>query len=299
MFSHCSGLTSLNLKGLDTSHVFSMMGMFSSCSSLKTLDLSTFKISPYIINMNMFDNCTNLAQIKIPVMPVSTYLPGYYGRDAYIWKNSQGKVCTEIEESDIPTIYTRYLATENNKSNQDMSGDGNMSVSKGTILTIASNQAQFKVTSSDAKNPTVEYKALTKAGKKKKTISIPEYISYKGVKYRVTSVASKCFKNNKKLTNVKISSSITKIGNSAFEGCTNLKTATIGKGLKTIGKNAFKNCKSLKKLTLKGTKLKSVGKTALKGVNAKCRIKVPAKKVKAYKKVFKGKGQKASVKITK
>ena len=180
-----------------------------------------------------------------------------------------------------------------NKDNQDVVPE-----KKGSIITY-SNMAQFKVTSSDAKNPTVEYKALTKAGKKKKTISIPEYISYKGVKYRVTSVASKCFKNNKKLTNVKISSSITKIGNSAFEGCTNLKTATIGKGLKTIGKNAFKNCKSLKKLTLKGTKLKSVGKTALKGVNAKCKIKVPAKKVKAYKKVFKGKGQKASVKITK
>ena len=169
----------------------------------------------------------------------------------------------------------------------------------GTVITLQDNVEKFKVTSSDAKNPTVEYKALTKAGNKKKTISIPEYISYKGVKYRVTSVASKCFKNNKKLTNVKISSSITKIGNSAFEGCTNLKTATVGKGLKTIGKNAFKNCKSLKKLTLKGTKLKSVGRTALKGVNAKCRIKVPAKKVAAYKKVFKGKGQKASVKIIK
>ena len=74
---------------------------------------------------------------------------------------------------------------------------------------------------------------------------------------------------------------------------------TVGKGLKAIGKNVFKNCKSLKKITLKSTKLKTVGKTALKGVNAKCKIKVPAKKVNAYKKMFKGKGQKLSVKVIK
>ena len=170
---------------------------------------------------------------------------------------------------------------------------------KGTFLTIEAGQAQFKVTSSDPKDPTVEYAGLTTSSKKKKTVSIPEYVSYNGVKYRVTSVAAKCFKNNKKLNTVKIAGSITKIGNSAFEGCSNLKTVTVGKGLKAIGKNVFKNCKSLKKITLKSTKLKTVGKTTLKGVNAKCRIKVPAKKVKAYQKLFKGKGQKASVKIIK
>ena len=190
---------------------------------------------------------------------------------------------------------------------EDINGDGKYDRTvlseKNNIIKLNSKiivgKGLYKIASVDNINPTVEYMGTTASGKKKKTVSIPEYVSYNGVKYRVTSVAAKCFKNNKKLTNIKIASSITKIGNSAFEGCSNLKTVTVGKGLKAIGKNVFKNCKSLKKITLKSTKLKTVGKTTLKGVNAKCRIKVPAKKVKAYQKLFKGKGQKASVKVIK
>ena len=150
--------------------------------------------------------------------------------------------------------YTRYAKTtagpndadnnDPNKNNQNSTeqGGGNPAA-KGTVLTIGASQAQYKVTSSDAKNPTVEYKGLTNAGKKKKTITIPTYVTYNGIKYKVTSIAAKCFKNNKEL--------------------------------------------------------KSVGKTVLKGRNAKCKIKVPSSKVKAYKQVFKSKGQKFTVKIAK
>ena len=262
--------------------------VFWGCESLTTISMPA---SVCKIEKNAFQKCNVLRDI-------------YYGGTEGQWNKliADKKL---FEEGITPKIYFNTKnsspspAPSSTPSQKPDGADVIKTQSVGTVITLRGNVGKFKVTSSDAKNPAVEYKALTKAGKKKKTISIPEYISYKGVKYRVTSVASKCFKNNKKLTNVKISSSITKIGDSAFEGCTNLKTATIGKGLKTIGKNAFKNCKSLKKLTLKGTKLKSVGKTAMKGVNAKCRIKVPVKKVTAYKKVFKGKGQKASVKITK
>ena len=166
----------------------------------------------------------------------------------------------------------------------------------GTTITTKKEMGKFKVTSTDSKNPTVEYVGPTAAGKKKKTITIPEYITYNGVKYRVTSVAAKSFKNNKKVTAVKISSSITTIGKSAFEGCIKLKTITMGKSIKTIGKNAFKNCKSLKTITIKSTKLKTVDKSAFKGVNKKCVIKVPKKMLKKYQKLFKKKGIKLKVK---
>lgn len=205
-----------------------------------------------------------------------------------------------FEKCSAQVIYPQKKADINKTEKQPDSGSETVNPAiRGTVFTVAESQAKFKVTGSDAENPTVEYAGLTASGKKKKTVSIPEYVSYNGVKYHVTSVAEKCFKNNKKLTSVKIPDSVTKIGNSAFEGCSSLKTVTVGKGLKAIGKNVFKNCKSLKKITLKSTKLKTVGKTTLKGVNAKCRIKVSAKKVKAYKKLFKGKVQKASVKIIK
>lgn len=168
---------------------------------------------------------------------------------------------------------------------------------KGTQITDVASSGKYVVTNSNATNPTVSYTGTT--NKNKKSITVPEYITYKNVKYKVTSVKTKSFKGNKKLTTVKIASNITQIGNNAFENCTNLKTVTVGKGLKTIGKNAFKNCKKLKKITIKSTKLKSVGKNAFKRINAKCKIKVPSKKLKAYKKLMKNKGQKSTVKITK
>ena len=64
-----------------------------------------------------------------------------------------------------------------------------------------------------------------------------------------------------------------------------------------IGSKAFANCKKLKKITITGKNLKKVGKKALKGIYKKCVIKVPKAKKKAYKKLFKGKGQAKSVKI--
>lgn len=337
MFSGCTNLDTLDISNFDTAQVTDMESMFDNCCSLKTLDISNFNTDS-IKNtdremMTLFKQ-SDLECIKIPAnFRATLYFPATISMDGkiivdyrYAWKDENEKYCYMATKNlSTPMTYTRCdLPVRSDSSpspapttppsvkpapspaptspipsqKPDEAGNAHMQP-VGTTITLSGNVGKFKVTSSDANNPTVEYKALTKAGKKKKTISIPEYISYKGVKYRVTSVASKCFKNNKKLTNVKTSSSITKIGDSAFEGCTNLKTATIGKGLKTIGKNVFKNCKSLKKLTLKGTKLKSVGKAALKGVNAKCKIKVPSKKLKSYKQLFKGKGQRASVKITK
>lgn len=66
-----------------------------------------------------------------------------------------------------------------------------------------------------------------------------------------------------------------------------------------IGKNAFSGCSKLKKLTIKTTKLtsKTVGAKAFKGVNGKATIKVPKKKLSAYKTLFKSKGAGKNVKI--
>lgn len=167
---------------------------------------------------------------------------------------------------------------------------------KGTTITTEKKTDKFKVTSTSSTKPTVEYTGVSKKGKKKKTIVIPETVTYNNVQYAVTGVAPKSFKNNKKVLAVEVAQNVTSIGASAFEGCKNLKTATMGKSIKTIGKNAFKNCKSLKTITIKSTKLKTVDKSAFKGVNKKCVIKVPKKMLKKYKKLFKKKGIKLKVK---
>ena len=66
-----------------------------------------------------------------------------------------------------------------------------------------------------------------------------------------------------------------------------------------IGKRAFEKAKNLRSITIKSVSLKKVGRSAFKGIHAKAKIKVPAKKMKAYKRLLKKKGQKSSVKIIK
>lgn len=145
---------------------------------------------------------------------------------------------------------------------------------KGTTLKD-SKGATYKVTGAKVKNPTVTY---VKPKKNVKKVSIPATITVKGVKYQVTAVSKDAFKNNKKVTQV-----------------------TIDKNVKNIGKNAFYGCKNLKKVIIKTTKLtkKTVGKNAFKGIHKKATIKVPKKKLDAYKKILKNAGISKSVKVVK
>lgn len=65
MFQACQGLANLNLSGLNTSVVTNMSYMFRYCTSLASLDLSGFNISN-VTNMNcMFNSCTNLETLDI------------------------------------------------------------------------------------------------------------------------------------------------------------------------------------------------------------------------------------------
>lgn len=169
-------------------------------------------------------------------------------------------------------------------------------VSLGSF-TSSKDKAKFKVTGNKVGNLTVEYKATT--NKKGTKITIPNYCTYKGIKFKVTGVAANAFKNNKNLKSVTIGNAVTKIGTGAFYRCQKLSKVTIGTGLKTINKNAFYGCKNLKNITIKSTKLTTVGKNALRGIHEKCRIKVPSSKLKAYKKLLKNKGQKKTVTIRK
>ena len=88
-----------------------------------------------------------------------------------------------------------------------------------------------------------------------------------GITYKVTTIAAKAFKQNKKLQSV-----------------------TVGANVKSISNNAFFKCLSLKTVNLKTVLLtsKTASKKAFKGANKKLVIKVPKKVKKSYKKIFKG-----------
>lgn len=129
----------------------------------------------------------------------------------------------------------------------------------GTKYTVAG--CQYKVTKAGAEV------SLIKTNKKAKRMTIPAVIKVNGVTYKVTSIGTKAFNGNKKLTKV-----------------------TIGTNIKKISNNAFYKCKSLKTVTIKSVLLtkKTANKKAFKGVNKKMVIKVPKKVKKAYVKIFKG-----------
>lgn len=138
------------------------------------------------------------------------------------------------------------------------------------------NGAKYKITKTgtSAKDCTVTYMGPEK--KNRTSLNIPATVKINGTIYKVTAIANKACRNNKKL-----------------------KKVTVGKNVRTIGTSAFAGNAKLKSIVVKSSSLKKVGKKALKGVNAKCKIKVPKKKWKAYARLFKGKGQKAGVKVVK
>ncbi len=122
------------------------------------------------------------------------------------------------------------------------------------------NKVTYKVTK---KGSTVEVSKIVSKAKATK-ITIPATVKGSdGKTYKVTAIAASAMKGAKKVTSV-----------------------TIGKNVLSIGTGAFSNCPKLKTLTIKATGLKKAKvKGALKG-SAITKIKVPATKKAAYKKIF-------------
>ena len=65
LFSHCSGLTSLDLSSFETKNVYNMEAMFYDCSSLESLDLSMFDMSNVRLMSGMFNKCSSLTTLDL------------------------------------------------------------------------------------------------------------------------------------------------------------------------------------------------------------------------------------------
>lgn len=114
----------------------------------------------------------------------------------------------------------------------------------------------------------------------------------KGVlKYSITSSTKKLKTVSVKMLTNKKKSSITIPKTITINGYTYKVTE--------IGKKAFYNAKKLKSVTISSTTIKKIGTGAFKNVHKKITVKVPASKLKLYKKLLKGKGLKDTAKITK
>ena len=156
---------------------------------------------------------------------------------------------------------------------------------------------------------------FTKPISKKASIKIPDTITVNGITCKVTGISSNAFKNNASLKSVTIGANVTAIGTNAFYGCKKLNKVSGGAGIvkigdkvfancgslssitisatvRSIGKQAFYNCKKLRTIIVKTSALssKNIGSKAFAGTYQKPTVKVPAKQMKAYKKLLKSKG---------
>ncbi len=104
-----------------------------------------------------------------------------------------------------------------------------------------------------------------------KNIVIPDTVTYDGYTLKVTEIADKALKGNKKVKKVTIGSNVTK-----------------------IGKQAFFKAKKLKKVIISSVNISSVGKKAFGKNDGSLVIKVNKSVKKQYKKMFKRSGVSAS-----
>lgn len=254
------------------------------------------------IGTGAFQGCTNMHRIDIPA-GVTTIEPGTFSGCSNLnevilpeglleIKDEAFSNCQNIHQMVIPSTVTSIAGNSFSGSNtQDIDTSKNeyaKSAIGGTTAPIPQPPttppvpgAGYQKTIGKLVYKVVNHSTVTVVKPTSKAVTsvvIPSSVEINGYHFQVVSVSAK-----------------------AFAGCKKLKKVTIGANVKTIGKQAFKNCKKLSKVVIKTIKLTkaSVGSGAFKNIAKKATIKVPKKKLKAYKKFLKKKGIGKKVKIKK
>ena len=249
-----------NLKSITIGKNVTFIGKnaFKNCKKLKKIIVESTKLE--IVEEGAFTGVSKKCVIKVPKEQVKSYRILFKGKFS---GHKSSATPSKAPKADTPTAEIKLKE-----------GTGR----EYKVIKSKSSKSKLSVTITK----------LSADDKKAKKLTIPKTVTINNVKYKVTGIAAKAFKNCVNLQTVVIPDTVKKIGAGSFEGCKNLKSITIGKSVTSIGKNAFKSCEKLKKVTVKGTKLKKVGKDAFTGVNENCVIKVPEKQLKTYENLFKG-----------
>ncbi len=117
----------------------------------------------------------------------------------------------------------------------------------------------YKVIKASAQNDgtaEVAVVGLTKAAKKKTSLTVAKTVTNEVVSYKVTTVGKNAFANCKKLKNVTLGANVTTIQKKAFSKCTKLAKLTVKGKLTKVEKKAFAGCK--KKIKVAGGNKKAV-----------------------------------------
>lgn len=105
---------------------------------------------------------------------------------------------------------------------------------------------------------------VVKTNVKFKTLKVSDTVTIDGVKFKVTAIGSKAFKDYKYITTISGGENVVSVGTYAFSGCKSLKTIPAFKKVTAMGGYAFYGCKSLTSMPVKDS-LKTIGKAAFYG----------------------------------
>lgn len=134
------------------------------------------------------------------------------------------------------------------------------------------NSITYQVTRTTDSDPRVKAVGCTK--QTLSSLTIPTYITFGGVRYKVTN-----------------------IGKNAFRDMPNLKKLVIGKNVIKISQTAFYNCPRLKSITIYSKKITSMDEKAFSKTYATARVNVPNSYVKKYRNYLQDAGLNAKAKV--
>lgn len=103
--------------------------------------------------------------------------------------------------------------------------------------------------------------------------------------YQVISIGDRSFLCCRKVTSVKIPSSVTYIDRHAFTCCSGLSSITIPNSVTTIGNSAFQDCTSLTSLSI-GSSVKTIGELAFFNCNKLTSLEIPGSVTTIKKEAF-------------
>ena len=169
---------------------------------------------------------------------------------------------SSIGNIDFPVTESKEAASKDVEVNENVVvANFGGKLKKNSVYAIGNNK--YKVTKL-GNNGTMTYLAAKESAKK---VVIPDKVIINKEEYKVTVIAAKAFKNDKKL-----------------------KSISIGTNVKKIGAQAFYNCKNLKTVKVRSTVLKKCGSKAFKGTPKKLKAYTAKKKIKKYRKMFRKAG---------
>ena len=95
-------------------------------------------------------------------------------------------------------------------------------------------------------------------------ITLPTVAEYDGVKYTVTQIGQRAFRDYAGITSVTLPKTLSQIEDEAFAGCTSLQAVNTPQPLSVIGEYAFDGCSRLKAFSLEAS-ISELGKGAFRG----------------------------------